>query len=113
MDNSFYFSIRSNYFKVKDMNAFDNICQRYHMEKLEYFLDERVGFYLSINEEATFYDLGDFENLIMEEISCILAADQVCICFIVLSNTWDWIEKRIVSSLGRRFTKGRWSITPT
>ncbi len=78
-------TLRSNYFKVKDMKAFDNICQRYHMEKLEYFLDERVGFYLSINNEATFYDLGDFENLIMEEISCILVADQVCICFEIAS----------------------------
>ncbi|MCP4754790.1 MAG: hypothetical protein GY866_28260 [Proteobacteria bacterium] len=81
MDKSFYFALRSNYFKVKDMKAFDNICQRYHMEKLEYILDDRVGFYLSINEETTFYDLGNFEKLIMEEISCILAADQVCICF--------------------------------
>lgn len=71
---------KSNLFAVKDAVSFDEICERFQLEKICHdYLPDAVGFEKIIKEVEAIDDLD--VNTILDSISTVLIDGEVCIVF--------------------------------
>ncbi len=75
-------TFRSNYFGVKDVDAFQQFCEKHNLEFIE--KNSQCGFLMSPDTEGGFSTCGwdlhnEEETDILAEIAAHLAADQVAI----------------------------------